>query len=126
MCLAKIFFDLNRSSSSVVFGKCFLYSFPVGKSLGCSIIRPSCAMILINESRSFIAAKILQWMDVMFMVLFPDLRGELNSTIMGAIYLSFTNLISVTCLIILSRISVLYGFDLVRLLVTDVMKSSSG
>ena len=119
------FFDLNRSSSSVVFGKCFLYSFPVGKSLGYSIIRPSCAMILINESRSFIAAKILQWMDVMFMVLFPVLRGELNSTIIGVVYLSFTNLISVACLLIPSRIPVLYGFGLVRLSVTDVMESSS-
>ena len=54
----KIFLDLNLSSSSVVFGKCFLYSFPVGKSLGCSKIHPSCVMILSDESRSFIAEKI--------------------------------------------------------------------
>ena len=109
-----------------MFGKCFLYSFPVGKSLGYSMIRTSCVMILIDESRSFIAAKILQWMDAMFMVLFPVLRGELNSTIIGVVYLSFTNLISVACLIIISRISVLYGFDLVRLSVTNMIESSSG
>ena len=126
LCLAKIFFDLNRSSSSVVFGKCFLYSFPVGKSLGCAMIRPSCIMMLSDESRSFVAAKILQWLDTIFMVLFPVLGGELNSTIIGVVYLSFTNLISVACLIIISRISVLYGFGLVRLSVTNMMKYSSG
>ena len=62
----------------------------------------------------------------MLMILFPDLRGELNSTIMGVVYLSYTNFISVACLIILSRISVLYGFGLAMLSVTDVMKFSFG
>ena len=58
LCLVKHFLDLNRSSSSVVFEKCFLYSFPVGEFLRCSKIRPSCVMILSDESRSFIAEKI--------------------------------------------------------------------
>ena len=97
-----------------------------GKSLGCSMIRPSSVMILSDESRSFIAAKILQWMDTMFIVLLPDLRGELNSRIIGVGYLSFANFISVACLIIRSRISMLYGLGLVRLLLTDVMECSSG
>ena len=111
----KNLFYLIRSSSSVVFGKCFLYSFPVGNFLGCSMIRPSCVMIFSDESRSFIAVKILQWIDAMLIVLLPDLRGELNSTIIGVVYLSLTNFISVACVIILSRIYVLYGFGLVRL-----------
>ena len=72
-------------------------------------------MIFSDESRSFIAVKILQWIDTMMIVLLPDLRGELNSTIIGVVYLSLTNCISVACVIILSRIYVLYGFGLVRL-----------
>ena len=122
----KNLFYLIRSSSSVVFGKCFLYSFPVGNFLGCSMIRPSCVMILSDESRSFIAVKILQWIDAMLIVLLPDLRRELNSTIIGVVYLSLTNFISVACLIILSCILVLYGLGLVRLSLMDVMESSSG
>ena len=35
LCLMKNFLDLNLSSSSVVFGKCLLYSFPLGNFLGC-------------------------------------------------------------------------------------------
>ena len=90
------------------------------------MIRPSSVMILSDESRSFIAAKILQWMDTMFIALLPDLRGELNSRIIGVGYLSFANFISVACLIIRSRISMLDGLGLVRLLLTDVMECSSG
>ena len=36
LCRENICFDLNLSSSSVVFGKYYLYSFPVGKYFGCS------------------------------------------------------------------------------------------
>ena len=60
LCLAKIYFDLNRSRSSVVFGKYVLYSFPVGKYLGCAMIRPSCLMMSSDKSRisqSFLALK---------------------------------------------------------------------
>ena len=83
-------------------------------------------MNLRNESRIFIVAKILQWMDAMFIVLLPDLRGELNYAIIGAVYLSFTNFISVACLIMRSRMYVLYVFSLVRLSATEVVDSSSG
>ena len=79
-----------------------------------------------DESRIFIAAKILQWMDTMFIVLLPDLRGELKSTIIGVVYLSFTNLINVACVIMRSRMSMLYGFGVVRLSATVVDDSSSG
>ena len=36
LCQEKVFLDLNLSSSSVVFGKFVLCSFPVGISLGSS------------------------------------------------------------------------------------------
>ena len=64
-------------------------------------------------------------MDAMLIVLLPDFNGELNSTIIGVVYLSFTNFISVACLIILSLISLLYGLDLVRLLLVDMIESVS-
>ena len=59
-------------------------------------------------------------MDAILIVLLYDLMGELNSTTIGVVYLSFTNLISVACLIIRSRIPVLYGFGSVRLSLTEV------
>ena len=90
------------------------------------MIHPSCVIISSDESRSFIVAKILQWMEVMCIMLLSDLRGDLNSTIIGVVYLSFTNFISIACLIILSRISVVYGFGLARLSLTDVVDSSLG
>ena len=65
-------------------------------------------------------------MDAILIVLLPDLMGELNSTTIGVVYLSFTNLISVACLIIRSRMSVLYGFGLVRLSLAEVRVSSLG
>ena len=65
-----------------------MYSFPVGKYFRCSKMFLSCVIRLRDESRIFIAAKILQWMYAMFIVLLPDLRGELNSTIIGIVYLS--------------------------------------
>ena len=65
-------------------------------------------------------------MDAILIVLLPDLMGELNSTTIGVVYLSFTNFISFACLIIRSRMSVLYGFGLVRLSMTEVVVSSSG
>ena len=90
------------------------------------MIRPSCVMILSDESRSFIAEKILQWMDVIFIVLLSDLIGEINCTIIGGVYLSFTNFISVACLIILFLMSLLYGLGVVRLSLVAVIESSSG
>ena len=62
----------------------------------------------------------------MFIVLLPDLRGELNSTIIGVVYLSFTNFISVVYLIIRSRVSMLYGLGLVKLSLTEVIDSYAG
>ena len=47
-------------------------------------------MSLRGGSKIFIAAKILQWIDAMLIALFPDFSGELNSTITGVVYLSFT------------------------------------
>ena len=71
-------------------------------------------MSLRDGSKIFIAAKILQWMDTILIVLLPDFSGELNSTIIGFVYLYFPNFISVACLIIRSRMSVLYRLCLVR------------
>ena len=48
-------------------------------------------------------------MEVMLIVLFPDFSGELNSTIIGVAYLSFTNFISVAFLIMRSCMLVLCG-----------------
>ena len=42
------------------------------------------------------------------------------------VYLSFTNLISVACLIMRSRMSVFYEFNLVRLSATKVVDFSLG
>ena len=83
-------------------------------------------MSLSDRSKIFIATKILQWMEVMLTVLFPDFSGELNSTIIGVVYLSFTNFISVACLIIRSCMSVLYRLGLVRDSGLESTSSSSG
>ena len=65
-------------------------------------------------------------MEAMLIVLFPDFRGELNSTIIGVVYMSFTNFISVACLIMRSRISVFYGLGLVEESVLELISSLSG
>ena len=82
-------------------------------------------MSLREGSKIFIAAKILQCMEAMLIVLFPEFKGELNSIIIGVVYLSFTNFISVACLIMRSRVFVLYGLDLVRKSVPELIFSSS-
>ena len=64
-------------------------------------------------------------MTMTLMVLFPDLRGEPNSAVTGAVYMSFTNFISDACLTIPSRISILYGLSLVRKSSTELMNSLS-
>ena len=65
-------------------------------------------------------------MDAIFIVLLPDFSGELNSSIIGVVCLSFTNFIFVTCLIMRSRMPVLYGLGLVRNSVPESVSSSSG
>ena len=64
-------------------------------------------------------------MEAMLIVLFPEFKGELNSIIIGVVYLSFTNFISVAYLIMRSRVLVLYGLDLVRKSVRKLIFSSS-
>ena len=83
-------------------------------------------MSLRDESKILITEKILQWMDATLTVLLPDFSGELSLAIIGVVYLSFTNFIFVACLITRSRMSVLYGFGLVRDSVPESASSSSG
>ena len=78
-----------------------------------------------DEFKIFTTVKILQWTAVMLMVLFPNLRGKLNITVTGVVYLSFTNFVSDACLIMRSRISMLYGLGLVKELAIELMDSSS-
>ena len=83
-------------------------------------------MILRDGSKLFIPSKILQWMDAILTALFPDFSGELDSTIIGVVYLSFTNFIFVACFIMRSRMSVFYGLSLARDAVLESASSSSG
>ena len=68
----------------------------------------ACVMNLKVESKSFMAAIILQWVVVLLIVLSPDLSGELNSTTAGVVNLSLTNFISDGCLIMRFIMSLLY------------------
>ena len=83
-------------------------------------------MSLRDESKILITEKILQWMDATLTVLLPDFSGELSLAIIGVVYLSFTNFIFVACLIMRSRMSVLYGLSLARDAVLKSTSSSSG
>ena len=60
---------------------------------------PACVMSLTEESKIFVATKILHWITAMLIVLSPDVSGELNSIVTGVVYLSFTNFIYDACLI---------------------------
>ena len=59
-------------------------------------------------------------------LLFPDFRGELSSKIIGVVYLSLPNFISVACLIMRSHMSVWCGSGLVRDSTSEVIEPFSG
>ena len=87
----------------------FVVFIPSGKSFEYSKTFPACVMDFRDESKTSMAAKILQWVGEILKVLSLDLCGELNSTSAGVVYLVFINFIFNSCLIMRSLMSLLYG-----------------